>query len=689
MSMRVVFPGLCFSTDDPGVAIGHDPWLILLSYLTAVFASFVALNMTERMMGAAGRSRLAWHLGAACALGGGIWSMHFIGMLALRVAVPVAWELRLTLASLVTAILFVALGMEAVRHGRTSVSRFILAGAGVGLGIAAMHYTGMAAMEVPGQVAYRPGLFALSILIAMGAATVALLLSVSLRQGWHRALAAIVMGLAICGTHYTGMAATVLTLDPLAPAPTDVARGPLAIIVAGATYGLLMLALVTALADRRLNAATEREAERLKLVNRALEAEVTERRRAEEELLRAREGLEEAVAERTRDLAAARVRAEAANQAKSEFLASMSHELRTPLNAVLGFAQLMDYNKVQEPMTPKQQRGVQQILKNGNHLLRLIDDVLDLARIDAGQLTLSLEPVNPRQVVDDVLTALQPVAEKARVAVITALPDASPPVLADRTRLVQVISNLISNAIKYNRPGGTVRITLDAAAAPDRVALSVGDTGNGIATDRLGDLFQPFNRLGQEYGDIPGTGIGLTITRRLLDAMNGTIEVASVPGEGSTFTLTLPAALDMTAEPALPGADGIPLPHAGKRTIVYVEDNPSNIELMRDLMETVPGTKLLVAADPVTGLDLALAHRPDVIVLDINLPGMSGFDVLARLRDHEETRAIPVLALSANALPREIEKGLRAGFRRYLTKPLNVQEFMEALADAMVPADVA
>jgi signal transduction histidine kinase/ActR/RegA family two-component response regulator len=448
-----------------------------------------------------------------------------------------------------------------------------------------------------------------------------------------------------------------------------------------------MLALVTALADRRLNAAAQREAQRLKAANRALEAEVEERRRAEEELLRVREGLEEAVAERTRDLAAARSRAEAANQAKSEFLASMSHELRTPLNAVLGFAQLMEYNKAREPMTPKQERGVQQIVKNGNHLLRLIDEVLDLARIEAGQLTLSLEPVDPRLVVEDVLNALQPVAEKAQVTIAAVLPEAAPPILADRTRLIQVVSNLLSNAVKYNRPGGTVRVTLGAASVPGHLSLAVQDTGEGIAPDKLGDLFQPFNRLGQEYSDIPGTGIGLTITRRLLSAMDGTIDVASVLGEGSTFTVSLPVALNMIPEPRAAGAESNPLAQTRPRTMLYVEDNPSNIQLMRDLMETVPDTKLLIAADPVTGLDLAMGHQPDVIVLDINLPGMSGFDVLARLQDREETKHIPVLALSANALPREIEKGLRAGFRRYLTKPLNVQEFMEALADAMEPVD--
>ncbi|MDE1150792.1 MAG: MHYT domain-containing protein [Azospirillaceae bacterium] len=685
--MRVVLPGLCFSTDDQGIAFGHNPWLVLLSYLTAVFASFVALNMAERMAGATGRSRLAWHLGAACALGGGIWSMHFIGMLAFQVAAPVAWEPGLTLASLMTAIVFVAIGIEAVRHGRAGYGRFILAGAVVGLGIAAMHYTGMAAMEVPGTVAYRPDLFALSVLIAMAAATVALMLAMTLRQGWQRALAALIMGVAICGMHYTGMAATILTLDPLVAGPMDVDREPLAIIVACATYGLLLLALVAALADRRLNAAAEREAVRLKAINRALQEEIEERRRAEAELLRVREGLEEAVGERTRDLAAARTRAEAANQAKSEFLASMSHELRTPLNAVLGFAQLMEYNKVREPMTPKQERGIQQIVKNGNHLLRLIDEVLDLARIEAGQLILSIEPVDGTQVIEDTLLSLQPVAEKAKVTITASLPAGLPPVLADRTRLIQVVSNLLSNAVKYNRPGGTVRVTLAAAAAPGRLALSVEDTGDGIAPDKLNDLFQPFNRLGQEYSDIPGTGIGLTITRRLLSAMDGAIEVTSTVGEGSTFTVTLPVAVNLAPEVRAPTAESNPLAQGAPRTMLYVEDNPSNIQLMRDLMETVPGTKLLVAADPVTGLDLAMGHHPDVIVLDINLPGMSGFDVLARLRASPETRDIPVLALSANALPREIERGLRAGFRRYLTKPLNVQEFMEALADAMEPVN--
>ncbi|MBP7338569.1 MHYT domain-containing protein [Niveispirillum sp.] len=674
--------GLCFTSSD-GAATGHDAWLVILSYLTAAFASYVALDMAERLRHADGNLRWAWHGAASVALGGGIWAMHFLGMLAFQLEAPFAFHAGLTALSLAVPILVVAVGLWLVGRG-ISPLRLLAAGVIVGMGVVVMHYTGMAALMLPGRIGYKPGLFSLSVLIALVAATVALWLALTPQRFGLRVLAALVMGIAICGMHYTGMGALVVTLDPtVAGVHEGIPRTILAAAVAAATYGLLVLALVAGIADRRISAAAAREADQLRRSFQALGEEMQARRRMEAELEQSKLALEQRVAERTVDLEEARARAEAASQAKSDFLASMSHELRTPLNSIMGFAQLLLYNRAKEPLTTKQERAATQIEKAGTHLLRLIDEVLDLAKVEAGRLSLSLEPVDAASVIRDVASHMQPVADGANIILVLDIAAGGTSVVADRTRLVQVLSNLVSNAIKYNRSGG--RVTLSAKPGPDgRVTLSVSDTGLGIPADRIDQLFQPFNRLGREHGAVEGTGIGLTICQRLVQAMGGCITVDSTEGRGSRFQFDLQAAapavsLDMvrTATPQRDGAQ------SADRTMLYVEDNPANIQLMRDLIDSLGGFRLLVAADPGSGLQLARTHLPDIIILDINLPGMDGFEVLARLRADPATAPIPALALSANALPREVERGKAAGFHRYLTKPLRVPEFLAAVDEAL------
>jgi len=398
--------------------------------------------------------------------------------------------------------------------------------------------------------------------------------------------------------------------------------------------------------------------------------DITERREAESQINIARE------------------QAEQANQAKSEFLSSMSHELRTPLNAILGFAQLMQFAD-DEPMSENRKESVGQILKAGQHLLELINEVLDLAKIEAGKISLSIENVALSNVTQECFSLAEPLAEDRGITLRGCnQADAATMVRADYTRLKQVLMNLLSNAVKYNKDKGCVSFACERTIN-GRVRLSVEDTGPGIPEKRLGELFQPFNRLEAEGTEVEGTGIGLTTTRRLVEAMGGMIGVESVIGQGTVFWIELPEAVSDERPEVAAQVDQItkqPRDLIGedkKWTALYVEDNPANLTLVQKIIGQLPNAELLSAHTAPLGLDLARTHKPDVIVLDINLPGMDGFEVLRRLQGYEETRNTPVVALSANAMPRDIKRGREAGFFEYLTKPLNVDSFLAAIEAAL------
>ena len=375
--------------------------------------------------------------------------------------------------------------------------------------------------------------------------------------------------------------------------------------------------------------------------------------------------------------------AEKANLAKSDFLSSMSHELRTPLSAILGFAQLMESGS---PLpTPSQKRSIDQILKAGWYLLDLINEILDLALIESGKLSLSLEPSSLAEVMRECRAMIEPQAQKRGISL--AFPRLEIPyfVKADRTRVKQVLINLLSNAIKYNKASGTVVVEC-IASTPGRIRICVTDTGEGLTPDKLSQLFQPFNRLGQEANVEEGTGIGLVVCKRLIESMGGVIGVESTVGKGSVFWIEL----DLTAEPqpadaAEPIAVARPPVQADAqvRTLLYVEDNPANLMLVEDLIARRPDIRLLSARDGNRGIEIARESQPDVILMDINLPGISGVRALRILAEDPATAHIPVVALSANAMPRDIEKGLEAGFFRYLTKPIKVHEFMDTLDVAL------
>jgi PAS domain S-box-containing protein len=397
-----------------------------------------------------------------------------------------------------------------------------------------------------------------------------------------------------------------------------------------------------------------------------------------------RKRLDQVLQEKNVELESSRSVAEKANLSKSEFLSSMSHELRSPLNAILGFAQLVQTGS--PPPTDTQMAGIDQILKAGWYLLELINEILDLALIESGRLTLSLEPISLVDVMLECQEMIEPQTQKN--GIIMGFPRFDIPVFvsADRTRVKQVLINLLSNAIKYNRPQGAVEVTC-GAIREKRIRISVHDTGEGLTPDKLAQLFQSFNRLGQEASSEEGTGIGLVVSKRLVDLMGGEIGVESTVGTGSVFWFEL----NQAAEPQpVKDADVLPLPHhahvqhcAEQRTLLYVEDNPANMQLVEQLIARRPEMRLLSAGDALQGIALARTHKPEVILMDINLPGMNGIQALKILREDPLTAHIPVLAISANAMPDDIRKGLEAGFLRYLTKPINVNEFMYALDQAL------
>ncbi len=398
----------------------------------------------------------------------------------------------------------------------------------------------------------------------------------------------------------------------------------------------------------------------------------------------ARKQAHETRQEMTAELSRAKLHAEKANLAKSEFLSSMSHELRSPLNAILGFAQLIDSGT--PTPTSSQKESVDQILQAGWYLLELINEILDLSLIESGKLSLSPEAVSLEEVLADCHAMIEPQALKSGIRL--RFPKFGDPyfVKADRTRVKQVLVNLLSNAIKYNRVGGAVEVTC-SVSSPARTRISFRDTGAGLSAEKLAQLFQPFNRLGQESGTEEGTGIGLVVSKRLVELMGGEIGAESVVGVGSVFWIELNStdALQLVVDPADSKSMALLGPAAGApvHTLLCVEDNPANLMLVERLVARRPDIRLLTARDANRGIEIARASRPDAILMDINLPGISGLMALRILAEDSTTASIPVIALSANAMPRDIEKGREAGFFRYLTKPIKVDEFMETIDMAL------
>ena len=384
------------------------------------------------------------------------------------------------------------------------------------------------------------------------------------------------------------------------------------------------------------------------------------------------------------ELADAKSASDRISLAKSDFLLGMSHQVRTPLNAILGFAQLMASDSPAPSQAQKE--NIAQILQAGWYLMELNKEVLDLAMIESGRLSWSLEPMSLSDAMLECQTAIGPQAQRRGIRVTFPRFDTPLFVKADRTRVLQVLMNLLSNAVKYNRVGGSVEVRCNETGA-QRIRVSVQDSGAGLPPEKLAQLFQPFNRLGQEASAEEGTGIGLLVSKRLVELMGGSIGVSSSVGAGSVFwiELVLAAAPQLEVDPAQRFVSAQPPPAnvSAPRTLLYVEDNPANLQLVAQIVARRPDLHLLCAKTAVLGIDIALASRPDMILMDINLPGMGGFEAMHLLRGDARTAHIPVVALTANAIPRDIERGLEAGFFRYLTKPIRVTEFLETVDEAL------
>lgn len=383
----------------------------------------------------------------------------------------------------------------------------------------------------------------------------------------------------------------------------------------------------------------------------------------------------------TQDLEKARDELEKASRAKSEFLSAMSHELRTPLNSIIGFSELLNANR-KTPLNEKQSKQVKQINSSGKHLLTLINDILDLAKIESGKLSISLEPTALDSVAVETIEVLQPLADKSGIAIHNLQCADFVEVKADYTRLKQVLINLISNAIKYNRPNGSVELSW--TVNDQVVGIHVNDTGMGIPEEDLDSIFEPFNRSSAEHSGIEGTGVGLALTKKIVEYMKGSIEVTSGP-DGSNFTVYLPVSCqksrDVASFPEQPtqSTDAELTKKTTNKTVLYVEDNPANQRLMQDIFEDFDSLELLVAHEPYLGLSMATTHRPDLIILDINMPGMDGFQLLKKIKQEPALMGTPCIALSANAMPLDIKRGLSEGFEHYLTKPIDITKFYKLL----------
>jgi len=647
----------------------YETPLVLISILVAIVASYSALSLAGRVTEAEGRSRFAWILGGAIAMGSGIWAMHFVGMLAFRLPIPIAYDVPITLVSLVLPIAASGLALWQVSRANLGPVRLGISSVIMGIGINAMHYTGMAAMRMEPGIVYDPLLFALSVLIAVVASALALWIAFRLRRStpdvWlPRIGAAVVMGFAIVGMHYTGMAAANFPADSVCMAArVGVHRDSLATLVVLATFCVLGLALIASVFDARLEANA-----RILAMSQATAAE-------RQQLL-----------ERER---IARDQAERLSALKDEFLATLSHELRTPLNAILGWAGMLQRG-VKDDATVR--RGLETIERNARAQGQLIDDLLDMSRIISGTVRLDVQPADPARIIEAALGTVHPAAAAKMIALRADLgreAGALPlEINADTGRLQQVLWNLLANAVKFTPSGGSVQVLLGRDG--DDAVIRVIDSGIGIAPDFLPYVFDRFRQqdasISRRHG---GLGLGLSIAKQLVELHGGTIAVDSAgPHAGATFTVRLPLARQPAAvapvagmRSSAPAVAGDLADLSGVRVLV-IDDAPDTLDVLEQIL-AYSGAATMTA--PGAGAALALLEHdvPDVIVSDVGMPEVDGFELMRRIRRRAATAAIPAIALTAFTRQDDRAKALQAGFTDYLAKPVEPAALAAAILRAV------
>jgi len=647
----------------------YDPSLVLVSVLVAMFASFTALSIAGRVKQSRGYASLAWTAGGAIAMGSGIWAMHFIGMLAFSLPIPLGYDLALTMLSLLLPVVVCGMALWQLREPDLARSHLASSSILMGIGINAMHYTGMAALRMEPGIVYDPWLFALSVAIAIASSAGALWIAFRLRQGavgagLAQAGGAVVMGFAIAGMHYTGMAAAGFPEGSVCSAATGlISQHNLALIVTVVIVGMLLVALLVSIYDARLEARAASLYASMQIAEQRKHLYLHE--------------LE------------ARVEAERLNQLKDEFLSTVSHELRTPLNAILGWSQLLaQKGPVNEVMLRK---GLETIERNARAQVQLIDDLLDMSRILSGKVRLDLQPAWPAEIVGAVVESLRPTAMAKRIRLDAELDADAGPVLADGGRLQQVMWNLVSNAVKFTPTGGEVQVSM--RREDEHLAIAIADNGAGIKPDFLPHVFDRFRQADtsttRQHG---GLGLGLSIVRQLVELHGGSVAVESRgEGQGATFTVRIPL------QPALPDwnvAAGIPdgseagasvpgLPRAdlSGMTILALDDEPDSLDVVLEILSAT-GARVIAASNPLDALRLVEEARPDMLISDIGMPGLDGFEVMHRVRALAvpALAAMPALALSAFARKEDRERAIGCGFTDYLVKPVTPALLVEAVS---------
>lgn len=649
----------------------HDPMLVIFSYIVAVVASYTALDITGRISTSDGLRRWLWLLFGATAMGMGIWSMHFVAMLAFSLPIPVAYDLLIVTISVLPSIIGSFIALYVVSHSKKLGVRQLLGGGLLlAAGVSSMHYIGMEAMQI--GISYDPIFFALSILIAIVASVAALWLSFYFRKAgergavWKKLGSGLIMGAAIAGLHYTGMLAAHFYIGTESHLSTGVVFNQtwLAYFISGGTLFTLGLCLLCIFISKRFSSK-----------DMEIQLKTKEIYIMNQELRQLNEHLEELVKERTAQLEKAHDEAIRANMFKSQFLANMSHELRTPLNAIIGYSEML-MEEAEELGETIFVEDLGKISNAGKHLLTLINDILDISKIESGKMEIFVETCDLHGLTQEVKNTVAPLIESNGNQL--ELHGVEGEITTDVTKLRQILINLLSNASKFTK-AGMIRFDVyrETRNGQSGYCFSVKDTGIGMTSDQIQKLFEPFTQADssttRKYG---GTGLGLAISRKFCHLMGGDIDVESEPGTGSTFRCWLPAfpAIQEQADHVV-AKEHQDDNARNEVCILLIDDEPFNEQLMKRYLAK-EGWSLAYAENGQQGIALAKKLRPKVICLDILMPGMDGWSVLAKLKNDPELADIPVVIWSMTS---DKQLGYALGASEYITKPVERDRLIKVM----------